>query len=130
MIGAEPDGLNINDGYGSTHLEHLRDAVVSHDADAGIAHDGDADRCLAIDHLGREVDGDQIMAMLALAFRDRGELAHNTLVATVMSNLGPAAGDAARRASPSPRPASATATCSRRCVAAGSAWAASSPGTS
>jgi phosphoglucosamine mutase len=88
VIGAEPDGLNINDGYGSTHLEHLRDAVISHDADAGIAHDGDADRCLAIDHLGREVDGDQIMAILALAFRDRGELAHDTLVATVMSNLG------------------------------------------
>jgi len=88
VIGAEPDGLNINDGYGSTHLEHLRDAVVSHDADAGIAHDGDADRCLAIDHLGREVDGDQIMAVLAVAFRDRGALAHDTLVATVMSNLG------------------------------------------
>jgi phosphoglucosamine mutase len=88
VIGAEPDGLNINDGYGSTHLDHLRDAVVSHDADAGIAHDGDADRCLAIDHLGREVDGDQIMAILALAFRDRGELRHDTLVATVMSNLG------------------------------------------
>jgi len=88
VIGAEPDGLNINDGYGSTHLEHLRDAVVSHEADAGIAHDGDADRCLAIDHLGREVDGDQIMAILALAFRDRGALRHDTLVATVMSNLG------------------------------------------
>jgi phosphoglucosamine mutase len=88
VIGAEPDGLNINDGYGSTHLEHLRDAVVSHEADAGIAHDGDADRCLAIDHLGREVDGDQIMAVLALAFRDRGALRRDTLVTTVMSNLG------------------------------------------
>ncbi len=88
VIGAEPDGRNINDGYGSTHLEHLRDAVVSNDAVAGIAHDGDADRCLAIDHLGRDVDGDQIMAVLALAFRDRGALREDTLVATVMSNLG------------------------------------------
>ena len=88
VIGAEPDGLNINDGYGSTHLEQLRDAVISAGADAGIAHDGDADRCLAIDHLGRDVDGDQIMAILALAFRDRGALHEDTLVATVMSNLG------------------------------------------
>jgi phosphoglucosamine mutase len=88
VIGAEPTGLNINDGYGSTHLDRLRDAVVTHDADAGIAHDGDADRCLAIDHLGREVDGDQIMAVLALALRERGALREDTLVATVMSNLG------------------------------------------
>ncbi|MFN8082276.1 MAG: phosphoglucosamine mutase [Kineosporiaceae bacterium] len=88
VIGADPNGRNINDGYGSTHLEHLRDAVVSNGADAGIAHDGDADRCLAIDHLGRDVDGDQIMAVLALAFRDRGALREDTLVATVMSNLG------------------------------------------
>jgi len=88
VIGAEPDGLNINDGYGSTHVERLRDAVISTEADAGIAHDGDADRCLAIDHLGRDVDGDQIMAILALAFRDRGALHDDTLVTTVMSNLG------------------------------------------
>ena len=88
VIGAEPNGLNINDGYGSTHLEHLRDAVISNEADAGIAHDGDADRCLAIDHLGREVDGDQIMAILAVAFRERGMLRRDTLVTTVMSNLG------------------------------------------
>ncbi|MBI4939764.1 MAG: phosphoglucosamine mutase [Actinobacteria bacterium] len=88
VIGAEPDGLNINDGYGSTHLDKLRDAVVTHEAQAGIAFDGDADRCLAIDHLGREVDGDQIMAVLALAFRERGALADDTLVTTVMSNLG------------------------------------------
>ena len=88
VIGAEPDGLNINDGYGSTHLDKLRDAVVTHDAQAGIAFDGDADRCLAIDHLGREVDGDQIMAVLALAFRERGALVDDTLVTTVMSNLG------------------------------------------
>ena len=88
VIGAEPDGLNINDGYGSTHLDQLRDAVVLNEADAGIAHDGDADRCLAVDHLGREVDGDQIMAVLALALAERGALAQNTLVTTVMSNLG------------------------------------------
>jgi phosphoglucosamine mutase len=88
VIGAEPDGLNINDGYGSTHLDRLRDAVISSEADAGIAHDGDADRCLAIDHLGHDVDGDQIMAVLALAFRERGALRDDTLVTTVMSNLG------------------------------------------
>ena len=88
VIGAEPTGLNINDGFGSTHLDRLRDAVVSNEADAGIAHDGDADRCLAIDHLGRDVDGDQIMAILALGFRDQGTLRENTLVTTVMSNLG------------------------------------------
>ena len=88
VIGAEPDGLNINDGYGSTHLERLRDAVISHEAVAGIALDGDADRCLAIDQQGREVDGDQIMAVLAVAFAERGALAGNTLVTTVMSNLG------------------------------------------
>ena len=88
VIGAEPDGYNINDGYGSTHLERLRDAVITHEAVAGVALDGDADRCLAIDHLGRDVDGDQIMAVLALAFRDRGALREDTLVTTVMSNLG------------------------------------------
>jgi phosphoglucosamine mutase len=87
-IGTAPDGLNINDGYGSTHLGHLRAAVVARGADFGIAHDGDADRCLAVDHTGAEVDGDQIMAILALALQERGKLAGNTLVATVMSNLG------------------------------------------
>jgi len=87
-IGAEPDGLNINDGYGSTHLAKLKAAVLEHGADLGIAHDGDADRCLAVDHTGAEVDGDQIMAVLALAMRERGVLRANTVVATVMSNLG------------------------------------------
>ncbi|MEV1291218.1 phosphoglucosamine mutase [Pseudonocardia sp. NPDC049635] len=85
---AEPDGLNINDGVGSTHLEPLRRAVVEQGADLGIAHDGDADRCLAVDGAGNVVDGDRIMAVLALAMREAGELAHDTLVATVMSNLG------------------------------------------
>lgn len=85
---AEPDGLNINDGVGSTHLDLLRSAVLEHGADLGIAHDGDADRCLAVDATGAVVDGDRIMAVLALAMREAGELAHDTLVATVMSNLG------------------------------------------
>jgi len=85
---AEPNGLNINDGVGSTHLGPLRQAVVAYRADLGIAHDGDADRCLAVDATGAEIDGDQIMAVLALAMRDAGELVEDTLVATVMSNLG------------------------------------------
>ncbi len=88
VLGADPDGYNINDGVGSTHLDKLAAAVVELGADVGIAHDGDADRCLAIDHLGRVVDGDQIMAVLALSMKDRGRLTDNTLVATVMSNLG------------------------------------------
>jgi phosphoglucosamine mutase len=87
-INAEPDGLNINDGCGSTHLAQLQAAVVAHRADIGLAHDGDADRCLAVDTTGRVVDGDAIMVILALAMRDAGELASETLVATVMSNLG------------------------------------------
>ena len=88
VVGARPDGLNINDGCGSTHLEVLQAAVVEHDADLGIAHDGDADRCLAVDASGEEIDGDQIMAILALSLQDHGTLAEDTLVATVMSNLG------------------------------------------
>ncbi|MCC0096497.1 MULTISPECIES: phosphoglucosamine mutase [Streptomyces] len=87
-IGAEPDGLNINDGCGSTHLELLKQAVVEHAADFGIAHDGDADRCLAVDATGAEIDGDQILAVLALAMREAGQLRGNTVVGTVMSNLG------------------------------------------
>ena len=88
VIGADPDGLNINDGVGSTHLDVLARTVVEHGADVGIAHDGDADRCLAVDANGRVVDGDQIMAILALAMKERGALKDDTLVATVMSNLG------------------------------------------
>jgi phosphoglucosamine mutase len=87
-INAAPDGHNINDGCGSTHLEPLQEAVVAHGADAGFALDGDADRCLAVDANGEVVDGDQILAVLALTLRDRGRLAHDTVVATVMSNLG------------------------------------------
>ena len=88
MIGASPDGLNINDGYGSTHLEKLQAAVREHGADLGIAHDGDADRCLAVDERGEVVDGDQIMGVMAVALKDRGVLRDDTLVVTVMSNLG------------------------------------------
>ena len=88
VIGADPDGMNINDGVGSTHLESLAAAVLEYGADLGIAHDGDADRCLAVDRAGNVVDGDQIMAILAVAMADRGALAGRTLVATVMSNLG------------------------------------------
>ena len=87
-IHADPDGLNINDGCGSTHMEALRAAVVSHGADLGLAHDGDADRCLAVDADGSVIDGDAIMVVLALAMQEAGELASSTLVATVMSNLG------------------------------------------
>jgi phosphoglucosamine mutase len=88
VIGADPDGLNINEGVGSTHLDSLAAEVVRLGADIGIAHDGDADRCLAVDAAGRVVDGDQIMAILAVAMKERGALADDTLVATVMSNLG------------------------------------------
>jgi phosphoglucosamine mutase len=88
VIGADPDGLNINDGVGSTHLGPLKEAVLQYGADLGIAHDGDADRCLAVDHEGNEVDGDQIMAILALALKEAGRLNDEVLVATVMSNLG------------------------------------------
>ncbi|KTS91454.1 phosphoglucosamine mutase [Microbacterium testaceum] len=88
VIGADPDGLNINDGVGSTHLDVLAETVVRLGADVGIAHDGDADRCLAVDAQGNVVDGDQIMAILAVAMKERGTLVDDTLVATVMSNLG------------------------------------------
>ena len=87
-IHAEPDGININHNSGSTHMDDLRSAVVQHRADLGIALDGDADRCLAVDASGRTVDGDQILAVLAVAMKDNGRLRQNTVVATVMSNLG------------------------------------------
>ena len=88
VIGADPDGLNINDGVGSTYLDHLAETVVRLGADVGIAHDGDADRCLAVDAQGTHIDGDQLMAILAVSMKERGVLASDTLVATVMSNLG------------------------------------------
>ncbi|WP_227998593.1 phosphoglucosamine mutase [Nocardia australiensis] len=87
-INAEPDGLNINDNCGSTHLDSVSRAVREHRADLGIAHDGDADRTLAVDADGTVVDGDAILAIIAVAMHEAGELAKDTLVATVMSNLG------------------------------------------
>lgn len=87
-INAEPNGLNINDGCGSTHMDVLQAAVLEHGADLGLAHDGDADRCLAVDATGQVIDGDAIMVVLALAMQEAGELSSDTLVATVMSNLG------------------------------------------
>ena len=83
-----PNSYNINDGCGSTHIDVLQKAVLEHGADLGLAHDGDADRCLAVDSEGNVIDGDQIMAVLAVAMKEQGLLHHNTLVATVMSNLG------------------------------------------
>jgi phosphoglucosamine mutase len=87
-IAAQPDGLNINDGVGSTHLDHLIGAVRRSGAHLGIAHDGDADRCLAVDANGNPVDGDQLLAICGVALRETGSLRDDTVVATVMSNLG------------------------------------------
>lgn len=87
-INAAPDGLNINEACGSTHLDKIQRAVREHGGDLGLALDGDADRCLAVDANGDIVDGDAIMAVIAMAMLDAGDLADNTLVATVMSNLG------------------------------------------
>jgi phosphoglucosamine mutase len=87
-IGADGDGLRINDGCGATATQALQQTVVSVGADVGIAHDGDADRCLAVDARGDLIDGDQILAIAAIALRERGGLAQDTVVSTVMSNLG------------------------------------------
>ena len=87
-INSAPNGININDSCGSTHMESAFQAVVEHGADAGFAFDGDADRCLAVDADGNLVDGDQILAILALALHDDGALVGDTVVGTVMSNLG------------------------------------------
>jgi len=87
-IASHPDGLNINEGVGSTHLDKLQAAVLAHGANLGIAHDGDADRCLAVDASGAMVDGDQILGMCAISLHEKGALKSDTVVATVMSNLG------------------------------------------
>lgn len=87
-ISDQPDGWNINDNCGSTHMESLRAKVLETGADIGIAHDGDADRCLAIDAAGNDIDGDQILTILALSLKSRGQLKGNVVVGTVMSNLG------------------------------------------
>lgn len=88
VVAGEPDGLNINDGVGSTHIHALATAVLHHSADLGVALDGDADRCLAVDATGAVVDGDQILAICAKALKEQSLLAEDTVVATVMSNLG------------------------------------------
>jgi phosphoglucosamine mutase len=88
VINASPDGRNINEKAGSTHPEQLQAVVVAAEADFGVAFDGDADRCLAVDHGGVLVDGDQILGILAKALKDEGRLTGDTLVVTVMSNLG------------------------------------------
>ena len=87
-VATHPNGFNINDGVGSTHIEQLAARVLSEKADMGFAHDGDADRCLAVDSAGNIIDGDQIMAILALSMKERELLVNDTVVATVMSNLG------------------------------------------
>jgi phosphoglucosamine mutase len=87
-IAADGDGTRINDGCGATHLELLQAAVVEHGADLGLAHDGDADRCLAVDATGAVVDGDQLLALLAVGLHESDRLTSDTVVATVMSNLG------------------------------------------
>lgn len=88
MLSCEPDGMNINDNCGSTHMETLTQYVIDNHLDAGIAFDGDADRCLCVDENGRQIDGDMIMAICALDMKKRGMLARNTVVGTIMTNLG------------------------------------------
>ena len=88
MLACEPNGVNINDDCGSTHMENLMDFVVKNGLDAGIAFDGDADRCLAVDENGQLVDGDFMMAICALDMKSRGVLKHDTVVGTVMTNMG------------------------------------------
>ena len=88
FLGIDPDGENINKGVGSTHLDNLEKAVVEGGYDCGIAFDGDADRCLACDEKGQEIDGDKIIALLSLTMKDKGRLDGDTAVVTVMSNLG------------------------------------------
>ena len=88
ILSSTPDGVNINENCGSTHLDSLRAYVIEHGLDAGIAYDGDADRCLCIDNEGNDVDGDMIMAILALDMKSRGKLSKNTVVGTIMTNFG------------------------------------------
>ena len=88
MIHADPDGVNINNGCGSTHLEQLEAMVKAGGYDLGIAFDGDADRCLMVDETGEEIDGDQVIAACGLDLKEKGELSGGAIVATVMSNLG------------------------------------------
>ena len=87
-IGMEPDGTNINDNCGSTHIENLQKYVVDNDLDIGFAYDGDADRCLVVDDKGQVIDGDCILYLCGCYLKDKGELNNNTVVTTIMSNLG------------------------------------------
>ena len=88
IINNNPNGVNINDGCGSTHLEMLKEYVIKNKMSLGIAYDGDGDRCLAIDENGEEIDGDKILAIIGNYLKEKGELSKDTIVATVMSNLG------------------------------------------
>lgn len=88
IINSTPNGRNINDNCGSTHLESLKRCVIDHNCDIGIAFDGDADRCLAVDETGESMDGDVILAICAKNLKEKGKLKNNTLVATIMSNMG------------------------------------------
>ena len=88
IINNNPDGININDGCGSTHLEEIKKFVVENKLSLGIAYDGDGDRCLAVDENGKEIDGDKILAIISNSLRKKGKLSKDTIVATVMSNLG------------------------------------------
>ena len=88
VINDIPNGININDGCGSTHLEMLKEEVIKNKYNIGIAYDGDGDRCLAVDENGEEIDGDKIMAIVGNYLKKKGKLNNNTIVATVMSNLG------------------------------------------
>ena len=88
IMSNNPDGININDGCGSTHLEKLKNFVLDHRLSLGIAYDGDGDRCLAIDEKGNEIDGDMFLAIFASYLKEKGKLKNNTAVATIMSNLG------------------------------------------
>ena len=88
VINSEPDGTNINSDCGSTHMEHLQKFVIDNNLDVGFAYDGDADRCLAIDDLGNVIDGDLILYLCGVYMKEKGDLANNTIVTTIMSNLG------------------------------------------
>ena len=84
----KPDGININEGCGSTHIENLSKYVVENKMDLGVAFDGDADRCLCVDENGELIDGDQVMAICSLDMKERGRLAKNTVIGTILTNLG------------------------------------------
>ena len=88
IINNNPNGININDNCGSTHLDSLKEFVKENNLSLGVAYDGDGDRCLAVDEKGNEINGDKIMAIISNYLRKKGKLSKDTIVATVMSNLG------------------------------------------